>query len=56
MKITVTEPLSYIADTDGKRIKGLRGCRTELEVAQKLASLPKGYYQIIRPPVKVVIS
>ncbi len=56
MKIKMTAPLSYICDRERKKLKGIPGCASELEVAEKLSNLAPGTYYIVRPPVKIVIK
>jgi hypothetical protein len=56
MKIKVTTPLMTICDSDGKSVKGVKGCASEFEVAEKLSRLPPGKYLIIRPPIEVVVK
>lgn len=56
MTIKITTPLTTICCKDGKPIKGMTKCVSDLEVAEKLAQLPPGSYTLIRPPVKVVIK
>jgi len=55
MSIKITTPLMTICGKDGKPVKGVAKCASDLEVAEKLAVLPPGQYTIVRPPVKIQI-
>ena len=56
MKLKVTTPLMTICNAEGKPIRGVKGCASDFEVAEKLSRLAPGKYLIMRPPIEVVVK